>query len=121
MPKMMMFSLAASGALVGAALVQAMHWRGQLAGAASSSCSSVRVFARNAWARCFATDTPKPAEPFSGNTSFDAYRADALRSMDAEQKEFEAFIEGLRNAEDRQAFENFLTSRRNPNGELTRR
>jgi hypothetical protein len=54
----------------------------------------------------------------SGNTAFDAHRAAVLarleeerRQLDAQQAEFQAFIQQLRRAEDREEFDRFMAAR----------
>ena len=50
--------------------------------------------------------------PSSGNHAFDAYRADTLRRLEEEQREFTAFLERLRFAKDKAEFDEFLADRR---------
>ncbi len=52
--------------------------------------------------------------PTSGNRAFDEYRADTLRRLEEEQKEFAAFLERLRFAKDKSEFDQFMTERRQP-------
>jgi hypothetical protein len=47
----------------------------------------------------------------SGNQSFDAYRDDALRRLEDEQREFRAFLERLRRARDQSEFDAFMADR----------
>ncbi|MFY9239978.1 MAG: DUF2852 domain-containing protein [Roseovarius sp.] len=47
----------------------------------------------------------------SGNTAFDAYRADTLRRLQEEQDNFEAFLGRLRDAKDKAEFERFMEER----------
>lgn len=49
----------------------------------------------------------------SGNSAFDEYRADTLRRLEEEQKEFKSFLERLRRAKDKAEFDQFLAERRN--------
>lgn len=51
--------------------------------------------------------------PSSGNRAFDEYRAEALRRLEEEQKEFSEFLERLRKARDQQEFDQFMAERRN--------
>ena len=51
--------------------------------------------------------------PSSGNRAFDEYRAEALRRLEDEQKEFSEFLERLRKARDQQEFDQFMAERRN--------
>ncbi|MEL6522914.1 MAG: DUF2852 domain-containing protein [Pseudomonadota bacterium] len=47
----------------------------------------------------------------SGNTAFDAYKADTLRRLQDEQEAFEAFLERLRAAKDKSEFDQFMEER----------
>lgn len=47
----------------------------------------------------------------SGNTAFDAYKADTLRRLEEEQGAFEAFLERLRAAKDKSEFDQFMDDR----------
>ena len=58
------------------------------------------------------------ASPSSGNRAFDEYRADTLRRLEEEQREFKEFLQRLRFAKDRAEFDQFMAERRNrPGGE----
>ena len=56
--------------------------------------------------RWFAGDRP------SGNRAFDAYRAETLKRLEEEQREFKAFVDRLRFAKDKAEFDEFLAERR---------
>lgn len=47
----------------------------------------------------------------SGNTAFDAYKADTLRRLEEEQDAFEAFLDRLRAAKDKSEFDAFMEDR----------
>lgn len=47
----------------------------------------------------------------SGNTAFDAYKADTLRRLQDEQDAFEAFLNRLRDAKDKSEFDQFMDER----------
>lgn len=47
----------------------------------------------------------------SGNTAFDAYKADTLRRLEDEQHAFESFLDRLRDAKDKQEFDSFMQDR----------
>jgi hypothetical protein len=47
----------------------------------------------------------------SGNTAFDAYKAETLRRLEDEQGSFEAFLERLRAAKDKSEFDQFMDDR----------
>jgi hypothetical protein len=60
---------------------------------------------------------PSPRGPSSGNRAFDEYRAETLRRLEEEQKEFAEFLERLRFAKDKSEFDQFMNERRNrPSG-----
>jgi hypothetical protein len=61
-----------------------------------------------AWA-CGASERPAAS---SGNRAFDEYRAETLRRLEEEQKEFGAFLERLRFAKDKAEFDAFMAERR---------
>ncbi|MCR8546234.1 DUF2852 domain-containing protein [Salipiger sp. P9] len=47
----------------------------------------------------------------SGNSAFDAYKADTLRRLEEEQKSFEEFLQRLREARDKAEFDQFMDER----------
>ncbi|PJF10610.1 DUF2852 domain-containing protein [Pseudorhodobacter sp. MZDSW-24AT] len=47
----------------------------------------------------------------SGNSAFDAYKAETLRRLEEEQGAFESFLERLREAKDKQEFDSFMEDR----------
>lgn len=47
----------------------------------------------------------------TGNTAFDAYKADTLRRLEEEQNNFESFLERLRDAKDKAEFDQFMDER----------
>ena len=47
----------------------------------------------------------------SGNAAFDEYRRETLRRLEEEQAEFDAYVEKLRQARDREEFERFMADR----------
>lgn len=47
----------------------------------------------------------------SGNSAFDAYKADTLKRLEDEQQAFEAFLQRLRDAKDKQEFDAFMDDR----------
>ena len=50
----------------------------------------------------------------SGNRAFDDYRAETLRRLEEEQREFKDFLARLRFAKDRAEFDQFMAERRRP-------
>ena len=51
--------------------------------------------------------------PSSGNRAFDDYRAETLRRLEEEQREFKDFLDRLRFAKDKAEFDQFMSERRN--------
>jgi hypothetical protein len=51
--------------------------------------------------------------PSSGNRAFDEYRAETIRRLEEEQREFREFLERLRFAKDKTEFDQFMAERRN--------
>lgn len=51
--------------------------------------------------------------PSSGNRAFDEYRAETLKRLEEEQREFFDFLERLRHAKDKAEFDQFMAERRN--------
>ncbi|WP_380052619.1 DUF2852 domain-containing protein [Falsihalocynthiibacter sp. SS001] len=47
----------------------------------------------------------------TGNSAFDAYKADTLKRLEEEQNNFEAFLERLREAKDKSEFDAFMDDR----------
>jgi len=50
--------------------------------------------------------------PTSGNRAFDDYRAETLKRLEDEQREFKEYLERLRLAKDRAEFDQFMADRR---------
>jgi Protein of unknown function (DUF2852) len=48
----------------------------------------------------------------SGNWAFDEYRAESLRRLEEEQREFKEFLDRLRHAKDKAEFDEFMSERR---------
>ncbi|MGC3937049.1 DUF2852 domain-containing protein [Roseobacter sp. EG26] len=53
----------------------------------------------------------------SGNSAFDAYKADTLRRLEDEQQQFEAFLDRLRDAKDKAEFDQFMDERADKAGD----
>ena len=47
----------------------------------------------------------------SGNTAFDAYKAETLRRLEEEQEAFQSFLDRLREAKDKAEFDQFMADR----------
>lgn len=49
----------------------------------------------------------------TGNRAFDEYRADTLRRLEDEARDFQGFLDRLRMAKDKAEFDDFMNQRRN--------
>jgi hypothetical protein len=56
----------------------------------------------------------------SGNRAFDEYRAETLRRLEDEQRDFRDFLDRLRQAKDKAEFDQFMAERRNRPPEANR-
>jgi hypothetical protein len=81
---------------LGLALLFYMIWSNRMF-SKSHSCSRAKSFYRR--------------DASSGNTAFDAYKADTLRRLEEEQLQFEAFMDRLRAAKDQSEFDQFMKDR----------
>jgi hypothetical protein len=63
------------------------------------------------WKSWASGSSDRPAAS-SGNYAFDEYKAETLRRMEEEQKEFGSFLERLRFAKDKAEFDQFMAERR---------
>lgn len=75
---------------------------------------SKRMFSRNGGcaARRHAHHMGYPrAWASSGNSAFDAYKAETLKRLEDEQAAFESFLQRLREAKDKQEFDAFMDDR----------
>ena len=64
--------------------------------------------------RGFGGERRRPARPAvvaTGNSAFDAYRAETLKRLEREQAEFLAFLQRLRAAKDKSEFDAFMAAR----------
>ena len=80
---------------VGLALLAYMIWSKRMF---SGSCRNRMTMTRHA------ATTLRP----TGNSAFDAYKADTLRRLEEEQDRFEAFLDRLRDAKDKAEFDQFM-------------
>jgi Protein of unknown function (DUF2852) len=62
----------------------------------------------------------RSAGPSSGNHAFDEYRAETLRRLEEEERQFKEFLDRLRQAKDKAEFDQFMADmrRRPPEGPL---
>jgi hypothetical protein len=51
-------------------------------------------------------------QPTSGNQTFDEYRAETLRRLEDEERDFQGFLAQLRMAKDKAEFDQFMAERR---------
>jgi hypothetical protein len=65
------------------------------------------------WKNFWGCRTDRQSASSSGNRAFDEYRAETLRRLEDEQKEFGAFLDRLRFAKDKAEFDQFMNERRN--------
>jgi Protein of unknown function (DUF2852) len=71
-----------------------------------------RMQSKMDWMRSRMGGSPWNFAPSSGNRAFDDYRADTLRRLEEEQREFREFLERLRLAKDKTEFDQFMAERR---------
>ncbi|WP_425078423.1 DUF2852 domain-containing protein [Ruegeria denitrificans] len=88
---------------VGLALLAYMIWSKRMF---SKSCNR-----RKSWHSHMSAMKP------SGNSAFDAYKADTLARLEREQQDFEAFLRRLRDAKDKAEFDEFMDERARENHE----
>ena len=65
------------------------------------------------WARYCNNGSHRAGGGYSGNSAFEDYKAEALRRLEEEQKEFMDFLKRLRDAKDKAEFDQFMDERRN--------
>ena len=72
-----------------------------------------RIFARGCSGRGHLRGVRHMRHAFrsSGNTAFDAYKADTIRRLEEDQDAFEAFLQRLREAKDKSEFDQFMADR----------
>ncbi|MCJ8333340.1 MAG: DUF2852 domain-containing protein [Epibacterium sp.] len=84
---------------VGLALLAYVEWKKPM----FSSCARK--------SRSPSSSSRRGMSPNSGNSAFDAYKADTLRRLEEEQSDFEAFLGRLREAKDKAEFDQFMDER----------
>ncbi len=65
-----------------------------------------------AWTWNWGCGSRSQAAPSSGNHAFDEYRAETLRRLEEEQREFREYLDRLRQAKDKAEFDQFMNERR---------
>lgn len=90
----------------GLAVLAYLIWSGRLTKADIPDSATSLKAQGCAWAR-------RMREPASsGNAAFDAYRAETLRRLEEERREFDAFVSRLRKARDQSEFDQFMAERK---------
>jgi hypothetical protein len=92
---------------LGLALLAYMIWSKRMF---NGSCRSHRHDRSREAFRAFGRDMSRAFRP-SGNAAFDAYKAETIRRLTDEQEAFEAFLQRLREAKDKQEFDSFMEDR----------
>ncbi|MDX8352169.1 DUF2852 domain-containing protein [Cognatiyoonia sp. IB215182] len=81
---------------IGLAILAYMIWSKRMF---SNSCKSMTRY------------RPRHMSKSSGNSAFDAYKAETLRRLEEEQDKFEDFLKRLREAKDKAEFDQFMNER----------
>ncbi len=110
---------------VGLAILAYLIWSGRM----SCGWHGGRASGRGDWRRRFRGDFDKARSRVedefraftqsysSGNAAFDEYRAETLKRLEEEEREFRAFLDKLRAAKDKSEFEQFMSDRRSRGSE----
>ena len=72
---------------------------------------SKRMFSRSCTTNRSRHSAMRTAMKSSGNSAFDAYKAETLRRLEDEQQSFEDFLARLRDAKDKAEFDQFMDER----------
>lgn len=123
MPRMHAISLLSSGALIGTIVGYAIarygphlspvsSGDGGLSAAGSETPKAkpawINTMRSLFWRRAKADSSP---DGTSGNHAFEAYRAATMRRLHDEQQDFATYLDRLRKAKDKEAFDAFLANR----------
>ncbi len=94
---------------IGLAILGFMIWSGRM------GCGRGHwgQWKREKWSRMKRSGQWGASGSDSGNSAFEEYKADTLRRLEDEQKEFLDFLQRLRHAKDKAEFDQFMTERRN--------
>lgn len=90
---------------LGVATLAYLAWTGRLAAAGSRM-----GIGPGQWFN-LRSDEKRAGSP-SGNKAFDDYRAETLRRLEEEQREFRDYLDRLRRARDKSEFDGFMSERR---------
>jgi len=97
---------------IGLALLAYLIWSGRMGCASRGRWHGQQERWRENWRR-------SPWSGSSGNAAFDEYRAETLKRLEEEEKEFRDFLDRLRKAKDKAEFDQFMADRRNkPQGPI---
>jgi hypothetical protein len=92
---------------VGLALLAFLIWSGRM------GCRAERKRDWAEWKQAWRAQKSRWHEPpTSGNRAFDEYRVETIRRLEDEEREFHDFLGRLRQATDRQEFDEFMADRR---------
>ena len=91
---------------LGVATLAYLAWTGRLAGMSPSRMGN----GPGQWFNLRSDE--KRTGGASGNKAFDDYRAETLRRLEEEQREFRDYLERLRRARDKAEFDGFMAERR---------
>ena len=80
---------------------------------------SKRMFSKSCSRRTSMGRHGMSAMSTTGNSAFDAYKADTLARLEREQHEFESFLERLREAKDKAEFDQFMDERARKTDDIT--
>ncbi|AHJ66542.1 Hypothetical protein GbCGDNIH4_1074 [Granulibacter bethesdensis CGDNIH4] len=81
--------------------------------ASQTTGEGVKEFFSRAWAQRGSGRGSDRQTGRSGNEAFDAYREETLRRLEEEQREFQDYLHRLRQARDKQEFDQFMAEQRN--------
>jgi Protein of unknown function (DUF2852)/Protein of unknown function (DUF2933) len=81
-------------------------WSGQM------GCCGLSFCPRNERTDRLPSQSSWRQQPTSGNLTFDEYRAETLRRLEQEQRDFQDFLGRLCMAKDKAEFDQFMTERR---------
>ena len=95
---------------LGLAILTYLAWTGRLRTMAGAAMG--RTGGPGQWFNLRSEGRPAPGG--SGNKAFDDYRAETLRRLEEEQREFVDYLDRLRRARDKAEFDGFMAERRRP-------
>ena len=69
------------------------------------------IWSKRMFGSCKRAAAPRYTAPSTGNSAFDAYRAETLKRLEDEHRDFNAFLAKLREAKDKAEFDQFMEQR----------